>query len=107
MRNWRAKNKDHVKEINRRSNRRLKQTIFEVYGNKCVCCGEDRLEFLTIDHVNGHGNQHRKEVGGSGAVFYRWLIKNDFPQGYQALCHNCNFSKSAYGYCPHKEIGKW
>jgi len=34
--------------------------------------------------------------------FYRWLVENDFPEGFQILCHNCNFAKSHNpGGCPH------
>ena len=29
---------------------------------KCACCGEKELSFLTIDHINGKGNIHRKEM---------------------------------------------
>lgn len=52
-------------------------------------------------HVNGGGKQHRLEVG-FGQVFYRWLKKNDYPEGYQVLCHNCNLAKGFYGTCPHQ-----
>jgi hypothetical protein len=30
------------------------------------------------------------------------LIKNNFPDGFQVLCHNCNMSIGLYGYCPHQ-----
>lgn len=53
-------------------------------------CGESRIQCLTIDHINGGGNKHRKEVG-EGVTFYRWLIKNNFPEGFRVLCMNCNF----------------
>lgn len=72
----------------------------------CACCGEKHLEFLSIDHINGGGNKHRKEMvnqGGSGGNIYWWLIKNDFPPGFQVLCHNCNMAKGFYGHCPHQK----
>jgi hypothetical protein len=34
----------------------------------------------------------RKNIG-FGREFYRYLIKNDFPPGYQVLCYNCNSYK--------------
>lgn len=72
---------------------------------KCKCCGELFLEFLAIDHINGQGNKLRKEKKyGSGGRLYFWLIKNNFPEGFQILCHNCNLAKGFYGYCPHNEI---
>lgn len=69
---------------------------------KCACCGEDKIEFLSIDHINGGGRKHREalKVGG---FFNKWLIKNDFPEGYRVLCFNCNLSLGFHGYCPHQK----
>jgi len=73
--------------------KKIKEIVMGNYGGKCVSCGETHLEFLTIDHINNDGATHRKEVGW-GVRFYRWLIKNNFPQGdFQALCYNCNSYK--------------
>lgn len=80
--------------------RKLRTEIIEHYGSKCACCGEDQLEFLAIDHINGGGNQHRKRVG-FGNVMYLW-IKRDWPNNLQILCHNCNLAKGYYGKCPHR-----
>jgi len=70
----------------------------EHYGGKCICCGETRYEFLAIDHIEGNGRQHRLSISGKTS---RWLIKNNFPQGFRILCHNCNQSLGYNGYCPH------
>ena len=59
----------------------------------CVCCSEEHLDFLTIDHIDGGGYKHRKEIKAVGNNFYTWLINNGFPDGYQVLCMNCNWSK--------------
>jgi hypothetical protein len=64
----------------------------------CACCGTNILEFLSIDHINGGGVQHKKIVG---AHLYKWLKSHKFPKGFRVLCHNCNQSYGAYGYCPH------
>jgi hypothetical protein len=66
----------------------------------CKCCKEEMLEFLTIDHINNNGSQHRKQIGI--ASMYPWLIKNEFPPGFQVLCMNCNWGKRIKGECPHK-----
>ncbi len=91
----------HVREINAE----IRAKTFSAYGGKCVCCGMDYLPVLVIDHKNGNGNKHRKEVtsGKAGVNFYRWLIKNNFPQEFQILCQNCNWVKGTYGKCtiPH------
>ena len=74
------------------------------YGGKCVCCGEQNIYFLTIDHTYNDGNEHRKEV--PAAVLYRWLEKNGYPKDrFQILCWNCNMGKRLNnGVCPHKGI---
>lgn len=79
----------------------IKKAIFLHYGAVCVCCGETRTEFLTVDHVNGGGTKHRKDLGG-GTKFFQWLKDNNFPEGYRILCMNCNFSLGRFGYCPHQ-----
>jgi hypothetical protein len=88
-------------------NRKLKADIIENYGGKCRCCGEKRLEFLTIDHKHGGGLAHRKELGGSGNKIYRLLKREGYPRKeYQLLRMNCNFAKGHYGKCPHKKEAK-
>ena len=73
----------------------------------CVCCGESYYEFLAVDHIEGGGNSHRKSLSKTNSVhygdLYNWLIKNNFPKGFQILCHNCNLAKGFYGSCPHKK----
>ena len=59
-------------------------------------------EFLSIDHVSGGGQAHRAKVTGhKNGPIIPWIIKNDFPDMLQILCHNCNMAKSSYGKCPH------
>lgn len=83
--------------------RRLKAEIIEAYGGKCVCCGETTFEFLSIDHINGKGNEHRRQLKSEGIGLYNWLKKHTFPKdNYQLLCYNCNMAKSLYGICPHQ-----
>ena len=81
-----------------------KRAIFDHYGGACACCGESRIEFLTLDHVNNDGAGHSKKIGGlAGEHFYRWIVRNNYPEDVklQVLCWNCNCSKGTYGYCPH------
>jgi hypothetical protein len=87
--------------------RALKIAAFNVYGGrKCACCGETEMSALCLDHIDGNGNKHRLEVGGSkegGSVaMYRWLKRHGFPAGFQVLCANCNTSKQVLGVCYHK-----
>jgi|SRR6185436_10210013 len=79
----------------------LRNHVFAAYGGHCVCCGEDELVFLTIDHVHNDGATHRREVG-LGDAFFKWLKSHGFPSGFQILCRNCNWAKFREGECPHK-----
>jgi hypothetical protein len=63
------------------------------YGAACACCGT--TERLTIDHVNGGGTaQLRDQFNYSAVRFYRWLVSQGFPPGFQTLCQPCNSSKN-------------
>ncbi len=96
------KAKDNNAKLWRKYNRELKIEVMEHYGGcRCACCGETTIEFLQIDHVNGNGSKHRKEIGG-GNKMYKWLKRNGYPSGFQVLCANCNFAKGKNGICPHK-----
>ena len=64
----------------------------------CACCGEARMGFLTVDHINGGGNAHKREIGSK---LYSLLRKSGFPSGYRILCFNCNIASGLYGRCPH------
>ena len=100
---WKLKYAEKSKEQSRASRLRIKLEVFEAYGGcQCACCGEEHLRFLSIDHINGGGFQHRQEINQHGCSFYRWLRKKKFPPGYRVLCMNCQVSYSRDGYCPHQ-----
>jgi hypothetical protein len=105
-REWRKNNPEKAK-IARKKNyqkyrQKIKQEVFNHYGNKCACCGEKNIIFLTIDHINNDGKIHRKKVKTRN--FYDWLrARNYNVKGLQTLCWNCNVGKRInYGICPHK-----
>jgi len=100
---YRVENLEEIKEKKRNRRQRRRLTILTHYGGDpphCECCGESNIEFLTIDHINNDGAEHRKEIGGSAAL-PKWIIDNGFPDGFRVLCYNCNCSIGSYGYCPH------
>ena len=77
----------------REYNLRLKALVHKEYGGFCACCGETEESFLTIDHINGDGAEHRKTVR-PGPQLYRQMQNEGFPKDkYQLLCYNCNWSK--------------
>jgi hypothetical protein len=86
----------------------IKRQVFEFYGGKCQCCGESNMAFLTLDHVNNDGAEHRKQLGiGRGGkstdVIYRQLVKGNFADAdrFRVLCYNCNCGRHG-GVCPHQ-----
>lgn len=61
-------------------------------GPRCSQCGNASIDILEIDHIDGGGNQHRKQVtqGAGGYPFHHWLKANGYPEGFQVLCPTCN-----------------
>lgn len=103
---WAAANREKrraiVKRHDAKSRPSVKLAAFNAYGGPvCACCGEQTIEFLTIDHVNNDGAEHRKKVSGGG--IFKWLRAKKYPPGFQVLCRNCNWGKHVNGgVCPHQ-----
>ena len=93
-------------------NQRLKRDkarylVYEHYGAKCNCCGETETMFLSIDHINNDGNEHRFRSGKrvTGAALCGQIVKAGYPDSYQILCMNCNYGKHKNsGVCPHNNV---
>jgi len=87
--------------------RKLRTEAFAAYGGaKCACCGETEIMFLSIDHIDGNGSEHRRQIaeGHNSNNFYLWLRKHGYPAGFQVLCQNCNVGKwRNSGICPHQQ----
>lgn len=80
----------------------VRREVLFHYGKFCACCGEDRYEFLALDHKNNDGNIHRKSIGKKGGYAIAcWARKNNYPEIFRVLCHNCNMATAFYGKCPH------
>lgn len=114
QREWRRKNKDACNARMRQRyadhkeagtlpadkyRRKVREQAITAYGGKCECCGEDRYEFLVIDHIDGGGRQHRQSIN---SYIYKWLRDEGYPAGFRVLCHNCNCAFAYYGRCPHQ-----
>lgn len=98
-----ARNAANTKQLNFEA----KIAAFAAYGGCfCKCCSEDQLDFLTLDHVNGDGAEHRRAVGRGGTAFYQWLRRNNYPNDppLEVLCWNCNIGRYRNsGVCPHSD----
>ena len=90
----------------------------KIYSNSnipcCACCGlNSHMEFLSLDHIAG-----RKEMDSEPELvrlgytskfkihqLLLWITRNDFPEGFQILCLNCNMAKghSKDNKCPHEK----
>lgn len=106
-RDWRRINQTEYKRRSRLAYRarkvERKRQVLAYYGSRCACCGETEPLFLTIDHINGGGNAHRKAIGSQDQWY--WLWKQGYPEGFQILCCNCNFGRARNGgRCPHERV---
>ena len=82
----------------------------------CNCCGENsHVDFLDIDHIAGKNQMdseprliklgYSSKLKGKGLI--NWIIGNNYPKGFQILCHNCNVAKGLIGngnICTHETI---
>ena len=102
MARWREKNHEKSTKYQRDWIQALRKEVLDHYGGTCVCCGEFRLPFLSLDHKDGGGNKHRNELGLRGSGIWAWAKRARYPDLFQVLCHNCNQAKGYYGVCPHE-----
>jgi len=100
-----------MKKEYRKRDSAIKLEVFSTYSKRhsdneipcCRCCGENfNIIFLTIDHIEGREHLSKTEKDQSGGQLYRWLKRNNYPEGYQVLCWNCNSAKGLLGECPHE-----
>ena len=95
---YKVKHREEILQRERKKRKILRIEVLTHYAGKlpsCVCCGEKCIEFLTLDHVNGGGLEHKRKIGNHfGSSFYKWLKDNNFPKfNSQILCLNCNITK--------------
>lgn len=97
---YNIKNREILADKRYKKRSKYKIMVLQHYGDEvleCAKCGIKNIDCLEIDHINNQGARERRKLfgsqGGSGTSFYLWLIRNDFPKGYQVLCKNCNWLK--------------
>lgn len=104
QREWRSNHREQNNRTSKSSRLKIRKEILIYYGGnppRCACCNEDHYNFLSIDHKNNDGAVHRRKIGTGLRVYY-WLKNNNYPEGFQVLCFNCNSASFYYGICPHK-----
>lgn len=96
---WREENKERKTFADAEYRKRLKLDVFSHYSKGkpiCLFCGEDRLNFLTLDHIKGDGEEHRhKNHLTVGTATWLWARRNNFPPVFQVLCKSCNNAKGS------------
>jgi hypothetical protein len=105
IKNYKTKNKEKIRIQGKiyRENVKLKILVYYSKTDPPQCADPHHthdvpftdIRALTIDHINGGGSEHRREMRKKGNTFYNWLKKNYYPNGYQCLCVNCQFIKEA------------
>jgi hypothetical protein len=94
--------KDHADEIKEYSRKyrkangsKYRKMVFAHYGERCSWPGCNVVDYdmLQIDHINGGGNAHRKEVKSDRLP--KWLIEHGYPDGFRILCANHNQKHAA------------
>jgi len=82
----------------------LKLAFLREFDSTCSCCGEKDPRFLTLDHVNNDGGEHRETLKEHQIM--RQAKSDGWPRDkYTCLCFNCNSGRSVNGgVCPHKCI---
>lgn len=101
IRDWKRANNTRARELNRNERLRLKMDVLSHYSILdtpiCSQCGFSDIRALHLDHINNDGAASRRAITGSrttaGTTYYRWVRKNNYPDGYQVLCANCNYIK--------------
>ena len=88
--------------MGKRERNKLKIEFLEAFNWQCSCCGESDPRFLTLDHIENDGNEHRQNYNEQQIMYQ--AKKAGWPKDrYQCLCFNCNCGKSVNrGVCPHK-----
>ena len=97
--------KEHYKTYKSRKDELRKQlyaerfnTLLEMYGDVCACCGYSDKRFLCLDHIKGQRGRKREEPQAA----YKRAISKYQPKEFRVLCHNCNHATRFGDMCPHQ-----
>jgi hypothetical protein len=69
---YRKAHPEKARDYMKRKNKEWRVVVLNHYSNgllKCAACGENHIEFLEIDHINGGGNKHKRDLGNKGSRF--------------------------------------
>lgn len=86
--------KAQLKQYQKQLRIQNKHDVIFHYSNgtmECKACSIRTFEILTLDHIFGNGNKHRKAI--NSISIWQWIKRMKYPKGYQILCYNCNVLK--------------
>lgn len=89
MREYRAANPEKHLRQTKEAKQRMRNALFEIYGEVCALCGFSDKRVLTLDHIKNNGSEERAELGERGV--YQRAKDNYLPDEYRILCMNCQF----------------
>ena len=98
---WYTKSRPRIREEYKVAARQLRAELLFAYGNRCSCCGIDTEAFLTLDHINRDGKQHRAQARAQFGVYADLKMRGWPKDGYRLLCMNCNWATRFGNACPH------
>jgi hypothetical protein len=94
----------YKREYQRKYRRMVFRNVLEAYGSKCECCSETEELFLTVEHLNNDGAEHRRKFKGDWVTMMLDIRSQGYPDTYTIRCYNCNSGRQRNGgVCPHKQ----
>lgn len=94
-RRYHQEHKEQLNEAYRKYRQKRKLETLAKYSMsgvpRCNWCGIEDIDVLCLDHINDNGAQHKREEKYSD--IHTWLRTNNYPEGFQVLCYNCNMKK--------------
>jgi len=71
--------------------RDLRNSVLDLYGHKCIHCGESRRPCLDLDHIDEELAKKERAAGMSSFSRVKGILDGSLNQfDYQILCANCN-----------------
>lgn len=102
-RDWTRRKQDsrRTRGVRRLKRKSLREQMFDNLGHQCSCCGESNKVFLTLEHLDGRGAEHRRKRSSNSGILVD-VKREGWPKDkYTVLCFNCNCGKAKVGQCPH------
>lgn len=97
---YRKENPEKTRGKGKEERARVKKEVIGYYSKdkfECASCGFNDMRALQLDHIFNNGAEERIKIFGNrtaaGTMFYRWVRQQNYPEGYQVLCANCNIIK--------------